>query len=117
KYNANKYILDLEAARNEIAQKLAGVQNRKFLAFDPAWTYFARDFDLIQVPVDEGKDIKQIAEIALANDIKVIIVSPTRSPEEADLVAQRIGAKVMMVDPIAGDYIRNMQRMSRAFLM
>ncbi|MCL6449144.1 MAG: zinc ABC transporter substrate-binding protein, partial [Armatimonadetes bacterium] len=67
-YTQNKrdYLQKLDELDNSIQESLKGLRNRNFMVFHPAWGYFARDYDLKQIPVElAGKDpsVKDIADL------------------------------------------------------
>ena len=88
------------------------------MIFHPAWSYFARDYDLEQFPIEiEGKEpsAKEMTELMkLAKDehITVIFVQPQTSRRSADTIATQIGAKVEILDPLAANWLENMCRVS-----
>lgn len=119
-YAANKAALlsALEHLDAEIQAQLANLKTRKFMIFHPAWSYFARDYDLEQIPVEvEGKEpsakeMANLMKIAKTEQITVIFVQPQTSRRSADIIAKQIGARVEMLDPLAADWLDNMRRVS-----
>ena len=105
----------------EIEGALSGVNNRKFMVFHPAWGYFARDYNLSQVPVEvEGKepssaDVLKLVEFARGNGIKVVFVQPQFSAKSAGVIAREIDGGVVAVDALARDYIGNLRIVSKSF--
>ena len=117
----DKYVAELEAVDKEIKSALLGVDNRKFMVFHPAWGYFARDYGLLQVPVEaEGKepssaDVSRLVEFAKDNGIKVVFAQPQFDSKSADAIAREIGGEVVFVDPLARDYAGNLRIVSKSF--
>lgn len=115
-YNQNKikYLQQLDSLDKKIKDGLKDIQNRNFMVFHPAWGYFAKDYNLKQIPVEiEGKepsakDISNLIDLARKNNIKVVFVSPQFNPKSAAVIAQGIGGKVVFIDPLAENYIQNM---------
>jgi len=115
-YNQNKikYLQQLDKLNKKIKDGLKDIQNRNFMVFHPAWGYFAKDYNLKQLPVEiEGKepsakDISYLIDIARKNNIKVVFVSPQFNPKSAAVIAQGIGGKIVFIDPLAENYIQNM---------
>ncbi len=91
----------------ELWKRSKSVRGMKFLVFHPAWSYFARDYGLIQVPVEqEGKEPKgaqlsRLIEDAKKEGIKVLFVSPQHSKRSAKTIADAIGAKIVEIDPLS----------------
>ncbi len=117
--NAEQYIARLDALDEQIEQQLADKRNRKFLVYHPAWGYFARDYDLEQIPVEQAgkvptaKNIQHLIETARREGITVIFVSPQMSADQADVIAAEIGGRVISVDPLAQNYIDNLEQVAQ----
>lgn len=111
--NKNKYLTKLDGLDEDCKSSLAGITNRSFMVFHPAWGYFARDYDLTQIPIEkEGKKptaagVAALIEQAKANNIKVVFVSPQFDVSSAKAIAEAIDGKVAFLDPLARDYINN----------
>jgi zinc transport system substrate-binding protein len=116
-----EFLKELDALDEELAETLAGVKGEKFMVFHPAWSYFARDYGLEQIPIQiEGKEpsaaeMTDLIETAKANDIKVIFVQPQFSSEDAETIAKQIGGEVMFVDPLAKDCANNLRIAAKKF--
>ena len=90
------------------------------MVFHPAWSYFAKDYDLKQVAIEhEGKEpgaraLKKIIEKGKRLGIKVIFVQKQFSQSIAENVAKMIGATIHEIDTLAEDYLENMSRPATA---
>jgi len=118
--NCTDYLEQLAKLDSEIVESLSEVENRRFIVFHPAWGYFARDYDLIQIAVEQdGKepDIDyqmRLIEEARAHDIRVVFVSPQYSAKSAGVIAREIDGRVVIIDPLAKDFIGNMRLVASA---
>lgn len=112
--NKENYLKKLDELDRKIGDGLSGIKTRKFMVFHPAWGYFARDYDLEQIPIEkEGKEptVKGLAKLidqAKTNSITVVFVSPQFSTESAETIAKEIGGRVAFINPLARDYLINM---------
>jgi zinc transport system substrate-binding protein len=121
-YAANKDALmsALDGLDAEIQARLGTLSVQKFMIFHPAWTYFAHDYDLEQIPVEvEGKEpsakeMAELMEIAEREQIAVIFAQPQTSRRSADTIARQIGARVDVLDPLAADWLDNMRSVANA---
>jgi zinc transport system substrate-binding protein len=119
-YRANyrSFVLDLDALHRRLTEVLSPLRGRKLFVFHPAYGYFAEAYGLTQVPVEiEGKEptpkeLARLIEAAKAHNAKVIFVQPQFSTDRAEAVASAIGGAVVALDPLAKDYIRNLERMA-----
>ncbi|MBK6586625.1 MAG: zinc ABC transporter substrate-binding protein, partial [Coprothermobacter sp.] len=55
--------------------------------------------------------LAKIIQEAKKDNIKVIIVSPQSNKQSAQAIADEIGAKIVIIDPLAENYIENMEKM------
>jgi zinc transport system substrate-binding protein len=112
--NENEYLAELDKLDTDISGNLSGVTNRWFLVDHPAWAYFAADYNLTQLAIEvEGKplsvsDFANVVQEAEEHNIKVVFASPEFDVKTAQSVADKIGASVAFIDPLARDYINNM---------
>jgi zinc transport system substrate-binding protein len=113
--NRDEYLAKLDALDRDIRDGLSEVKNRGFIVFHPAWGYFARDYDLEQIPIEIGgkepsaKDIADLIQRAKELGIKIIFAEPQFNPKSAETIAKEIGGRVVFIDPLAEDYISNMR--------
>jgi zinc transport system substrate-binding protein len=119
--NKENYLKELQDLDQDINQSLAGKKNTMILVYHPAWGYFCRDYGLQQVAIQQnGKEpsaqlITQIIDLSKKNNITAIFVSPQYSTRNAEVIANEIGAEIVVIDPLAPNYIQNMQKVLKAF--
>jgi zinc transport system substrate-binding protein len=119
-YTANKetFLNTLDRLDADIQAKLANLKTRKFMIFHPAWSYFVRDYNLEQIPIEvEGKEpsAKEMAtlmKLAKQEHVTTIFVQPQTSRRSAETIATQIGAKIEVLDSLAADWLENMQRVT-----
>ncbi len=115
--NKDKYVTRLKKLDEQFNQTLTGKQNKKILVYHPAWTYLCRDYKLEQITIErEGKEpspqtLAKIIQEAKKDNIRIIIVSPQSNKQSAQAIADEIGAKIVTIDPLAENYIENMEKM------
>ena len=120
--NSAKLRAELQLLEREIQRELAGLKNRRFLVFHPAWGYYADAFGLQQIAVEEeGKTLtprqmQRIIEEAKAHHITVVFVSPQFNSSQAETIAREIGGTTRSVDPLSSDYQNNLRRATTAFI-
>ncbi len=119
--NADAYLDDLDALDAEIADALARSGVTKIMVYHASWAYFARDYGLVEVPIEsEGKEpspqrIEHLVRQAEEEGIRVIFASPEHSTRSAEVIAKEVNGTVVQVSPLAGDYLANMRRVALAF--
>ena len=119
--NYEALITDIENVDRRISDTLKSFDQRKFMVFHPAWGYFAEYYNLEQLPVQIGgqdpsaSELASLVEIAQEEKIKVIFIQPTFNTASAEAIAQEIGAEVAIVDPLAQDWLSNLESAAEAF--
>ncbi len=94
---------------------------RGFLVFHPAWGYFAKDYGLTQQAIEfEGKEpsprrLAALISQAKAKGYKVVFVQPQMSRRTAETIAQAIGARIVVADPLAEDWAGNLKAVAEGF--
>jgi zinc transport system substrate-binding protein len=120
--NRDEYLAKLDALDKDIQEGLSGLKNRRFIVFHPAWGYFARDYNLEQIPIEIGgkepsaKDIANLIQKAEEQNIKIVFASPEFNPRSAEVIAKEISGRVVFIDPLAKDYIKTMRLVLNEFV-
>jgi zinc transport system substrate-binding protein len=116
--NLKGFQADLDAIHEQLKKALAPVKGKRFFVFHPAFGYLGDAYGLKQVPVElEGKEptVRQLARLierAKKDGVKVIFVEPQFSKKSAEALAKSIGGAVVPLDPLAKDYLKNLQAMA-----
>ncbi len=119
--NLSQFLAEIDQLDRQIKQNLAGIENRQFIVFHPAWGYFARDYDLEQVSIEVGgqepsaAELGEIVKAAKEENIKVIFAQPEFSTQSAETIAQEIGGQVLLITPLAPDWSNNLLQVSQTF--
>ncbi|MFC1753725.1 metal ABC transporter solute-binding protein, Zn/Mn family [Thermoproteota archaeon] len=118
--NAAAYINTLNSLVTDLTRRFMDLETRSFIVFHPSWAYFARDFNLVQIPVEiqgkepTAKDLAAIITTAKELGITMIFASPQFNQKSAEVIAKEIGGTVVLIDPLAKDYIPNLKRVAQA---
>lgn len=115
--NAEAYIAQLQDLDQELTAALAPVQNKKFIAYHPAFGYLADDYGLEMVALEEeGKEataqqLQTIIDLAKTENIKVIFYQEEIDSSQSQAFADELGGKTIQLAPLAANYIENLQNM------
>jgi len=115
--NRDAFTEELEQLDRDIQQGLSGVTNRSFMVFHPAFGYFASAYNLTMLAIEEeGKEptavgLQHLIEEAKEHNIKIIFAEPQFNPQSAEVIANEIEGEVILIDPLAKDYLSNMRAM------
>ncbi len=113
--NLQAFMADLDAVHEQLAKALAPVKGKRFFVFHPAYGYFADAYGLKQVSVQIGgkeptaKQLVGLVKLAKENGVRVIFVEPQFSKKSAEALAKAVGGAVVSLDPLAWDYLKNLQ--------
>ncbi|WP_435103235.1 metal ABC transporter solute-binding protein, Zn/Mn family [Arhodomonas sp. AD133] len=114
--NAAEYIDRLRALDRELGERLAPYKGRRFVVFHPSWGYFADAYGLEQVAIESGGNepgaasLDELIREAREADVSAVFVQDQFSQRHAHAVADAIDAQVIAMDPLAADYIDNLER-------
>jgi zinc transport system substrate-binding protein len=113
--NRDDYLRELAILDAELNQTFASKDKKTFIVDHPAWTYFARDYGLEQMPLMENETepgpryLARIVDFAKKNNIHTIFAEPEFNPKAAEVIAREMDAQVVTLDPLAGNYLENMR--------
>jgi zinc transport system substrate-binding protein len=124
-YEANfkDYQAKLAALDREIKQHAQKWRLRDYVSFHPAFSYFARRYNLHEVGTIEAapgreptpRHLQDLVAAIRRYGIKVVFAEPQLNPRVAEVIAQEAGVKVLRLDPMGGappygsDYLQLMR--------
>lgn len=115
KSNYENFLKEIEYTDKKIRETLKDTpKNTKIMVFHPAFGYFARDYDLMQIAIEfEGKEPKPkmlayMIREAKKDGIKTIITEPEFSDKSAKVIANELKAKVEAISPLAPNWSENL---------
>jgi zinc transport system substrate-binding protein len=112
--NLNKLVLKIKNTDQQIRAKLAGKKNASFLIYHPALTYFARDYSLHQLPIEEegrepsAQQIKDIITAARKEGVKTMFVQKEFKNRNTQIVVQSTEAEIKSINPLSYDWANEM---------
>lgn len=121
KKNAQSYKRQLEELDKEIKETLKGLKNRTFIVYHPSFGYFADDYGLTMLSLEEGgkeataESLQKIIDKAKNENIKVIFYQSEIDSRQSRTFAEEIGGKAVKVQPLAPNYIENLREISKIF--
>lgn len=119
--NRDQYLKRLDQADQNLTQSLQKVNSKKILVYHPAWAYLCRDYGLEQISIEkEGKeptsqDLTRLVDQARQENITLVFVSPQHNQENAQVIADELGGELVVVDPLASNYLENLAQVAEAF--
>ncbi len=93
---------------------------KSFMIYHPALSYFARDYGLHQISIEEdGKEpspahLKRLIDLCKEENVQVIFVQPEFDKRNAETIAQQTGTKVVPINPLSYDWETEMLNVAEA---
>ena len=91
-----------------------------FLIYHPALSYFARDYGLKQISIEEGGKepspayLKHLIELCREEKARVIFVQQEFDQRNAQLIADELGVEVVSINPLSYNWAEEMIRVAQA---
>lgn len=108
---------EIEAVKEKADRALNGKRGCMFLIYHPALTYFADDYGLQQIAIEnEGKEpnpvhLKHIIDLAKEKDIRIIFIQSQFDKNNASSVAKEIEGEVIPIDPLAENWTMEINKL------
>lgn len=113
--NYERFIDELEELHDDFTERFSNLKRRTFLIFHPALGYFARDYNLTQISIEEeGKNptaanMKKVIDIAREEGLKDVFIQMEFELDNALVIARELGGNVIEINPLAENWIKSMQ--------
>ncbi|WP_321334216.1 metal ABC transporter solute-binding protein, Zn/Mn family [uncultured Bacteroides sp.] len=91
-----------------------------FMIYHPALSYFARDYGLHQICIEEGgkepspSHLQKLIDICKAEGVRIIFVQPEFDRRNAEIIAKQTGTKIISVNPLAYDWEKEMIHIAKS---
>ena len=93
-----------------------------FLIYHPALSYFARDYGLKQISIEEGgkepspSNLKTLIDTCRREGVRVIFVQQEFDQRNAQLIASELGIQVIPINPLSYDWQEEMIRVAESLM-
>jgi len=114
-------IQDLDTLDQDIRSVLSESKDMVVMVSHPAYGYFCRDYQCHQLSIEfEGKDptpreLTRILIEARNRKLKKVYIQMQYNSKGARLLAQELGAEVIVLDPYSENYFESMRDIARNF--
>lgn len=111
----------LDSLHLEIGTQLEDLDNRSFMIYHPALSYFSRDYHLHQYSLEiEGKSpspahLKRMTDLGISQKIKQILIQDQFDRRNAEVLAREIGAEIVAFDPLDPNWMAQMLYIAEQF--
>lgn len=106
----DRLISKIDSVDREVRTALNGSSQHSFVIYHPALTYFAHDYHLLQLPMEEeGREpnaasIAQLIENAKTSHVQTIFVQRQFSPRNTVAIRTATGARAVEINPLDHDW-------------
>ncbi len=110
----------LDSLDLQFAEQLKASGVGRFAIFHPALSYYAKDYGLEQLSIEEeGKDpspahLQQVIDLIREGGIKTILVQREFNQEQARTIAREAGVGITVIDPLSEDWERSLREITAA---
>ena len=102
-----------------VKTQLANSATKAFLIYHPTLTYFAHDYGLMQISVEEeGREptaaqLKQTIVLAKQQQVKLMFVQKEFANRNTDIVAKGSGARQIEINPLSYHWDKEMRKIAQ----
>lgn len=122
-YQTNLAVMlsDIDLLDEYIHKKLDGITNRYFITYHPAWGYFASEYGLEMIAIEIGgqepgaESMAETLDLMKQYQLDEIFIQKEFSAKSAQAIADISGASVVVLDPLAYEWVTNMRLMADDF--
>lgn len=121
KSNYEVLVQEIDGVDEKAEQVFKDKKQPVFLIYHPALTYFAADYGLEQISIeDEGKEpnpthLKKIIDLAREKNIHIIFIQSQFDVSNAESIAREIDGQIIPIDPLAENWTEEMNRLIDVF--
>ena len=118
--NLNRFIDKVRLTDQAIKGMLYKSSTKAFLIYHPTLTYFAHNYQLIQIPVEEegrepsAEQLKQTIVFAKKNNTKIMFVQKEFANRNTQVVAEGAGVKQVDINPLSYQWHDEMIKIAKA---
>lgn len=101
-------------------QELMVHADQAFLIYHPALSYFAKDYGLKQISIEEGgkepspAHLQELIRTCRENQVRIIFVQQEFDVRNAELIAKELGVQVVSINPLSYHWKEEMLKVARA---
>lgn len=91
-----------------------------FLIYHPALSYFARDYSLQQISIEEGgkepspTHLQELMNLCRQKQVRVVFVQQEFDQRNAEVIAQQLQLKIVAINPLTYDWDKEMIHIAKS---
>jgi zinc transport system substrate-binding protein len=114
----NNLYMEVANLNKEVSDKCAESKKKSFMIYHPALSYFARDYHLTQIAIEnEGKEpsakhLARIIEKARKEEIKHILYQSEFPASSVAVICEDTGATAVEINPLSEDIFATLRHIT-----
>lgn len=116
--NLKTLVQKIEDLDLKIQQKLSQTSNKAILSSHRAFSYFCKDYELVQLSVENNhkepdlKSIYRLLQNAKKAQVKKVFIQAQVDNKGAFFIADKLNVSPIMIDPYSEDYLNNLKKIA-----
>jgi zinc transport system substrate-binding protein len=112
--NLEIFLQELDTLDRHISTELAGLSSKSFFIYHPSLSYFSRDYNLEQYPMELGgktpsaAHMKKLIDTAREKGIRVIFLQMQFDEKNAAVLSKETGAAIIQINPLDVEWFDQM---------
>lgn len=121
KANYKELEKDINLFAQEAEKVLSAKKGKSFLIYHPALTYFAHDYGMEQISIEnEGKEpnpthLKNLIDEARKKGISIVFIQKQFDIQNAEAIARSTNSKIVPIDPLNENWLEEMNHLLQEF--
>lgn len=113
------FLATVDSTDNAVRDLLSGKEGKTFISFHPSLSYFAREYHLVQLSLEQGGKEPTPAHMAFLtgkareSGIKSIFIQSDFDQELARVFAEEINGTIVKVNPLSPEWDANLMEIAR----
>jgi zinc transport system substrate-binding protein len=110
-------LVDISELQSELHAELDSLRGSAFLVVHPSYGYFALEFGLRQIAIEQNgseptpSELARFVELARSSGAGFILASPQFGTRAAEAIASELGIPLVIHDPLEADWMQNLRQL------
>ena len=103
-------VAEIQALDAVVRKKMGTLRVKTWVVYHPSWSYFAEDFGLSLLVIEQdgkvpaARHLAEVIGLAKAAGVNVVCAEPQYDKRPAQTLAQQLGARLELIDPLQEDW-------------
>ncbi len=113
--NLGSFMTELDSLNRYISEQLRDLTSRSFFTYHPSLSYFSRDYNLVQYPLELGgktpspAHLKEMIDIGKEENIGLVFLQMQFDQKNAEVLARELNAEIVQINPLDPEWYQQMK--------